>query len=128
MAISKFSRQREAIKAYLKSTTCHPTADLIYENVRKEYPNISLGTVYRNLSLLAEQGEILKLSCDDEKDHFDANTMPHHHFYCRCCHQVIDLPVPVFSPDQLINTSDFQGSIDTCITYFIGTCPTCITT
>lgn len=126
MGVVKFSRQREAIKRYLQSTSSHPTAELIYENVKKEYPNISLGTVYRNLNLLVEQGEILKLSCDDDKDHFDANTAPHHHFYCRCCRKVSDLPLPVFSPEQLLQSCDFQGSVDFCVTYFMGTCPSCI--
>lgn len=125
MAKTNFSRQREAIKDYLASTTSHPTADTIYENIKKIYPNISLGTVYRNLNLLVEQGEVLKLSCDDNRDHFDATTTPHHHFFCKCCHQVSDLPLPAFSPESLVDCSGFSGKVETCITYFIGTCATC---
>ena len=60
MAALKYSRQRESIKEFLRSRTDHPTADTVYENLRQIYPNISLGTVYRNLSLLSDIGEIRK--------------------------------------------------------------------
>ena len=63
MAALKYSRQREAIKNYLEGRTDHPTADMVYMAIREIYPNISLGTVYRNLTLLAKQGEISKISC-----------------------------------------------------------------
>lgn len=80
MAGIKFSRQRQAIMDYLMSTTEHPTADTIYANVKEQYPNISLGTVYRNLNLLADEGQILRLSCGDGSDHFDGTIEPHYHF------------------------------------------------
>ena len=57
MANLKYSRQREAIKDYLSSVTTHPTADTVYMHIKEEFPNISLGTVYRNLNLLADIGE-----------------------------------------------------------------------
>ena len=60
MAI-KYSRQREAIKEFMMTRKDHPTADVVYMNVRQEFPNISLGTVYRNLTLLSEMGELLRL-------------------------------------------------------------------
>ena len=84
----KYSRQREAIKEYLHNTKEHPTADKVYVNIRKEYPNISLGTVYRNLNLLVEHGEILKLSCTDGSDRFDGNPVPHYHFVCNKCEKL----------------------------------------
>ena len=59
MATLKYSRQRESIKNYLASTTEHPTADTVYMHVKEEFPNISLGTVYRNLNLLTDLGEHL---------------------------------------------------------------------
>ena len=61
MATLKYSRQRESIKNYLLHTEEHPTADTVYMHVREEFPNISLGTVYRNLNLLAETGDALKI-------------------------------------------------------------------
>ena len=63
MKTLKYSRQRESIKANLMSRHDHPTADALYASIREEFPNISLGTVYRNLNLLVETGEILKLTC-----------------------------------------------------------------
>ena len=71
MAALKYSRQRECIKNYLRGREDHPTADMIYSSIRREFPNISLGTVYRNLSLLIELGEIQKITTDGA-DRFDA--------------------------------------------------------
>ena len=81
----KYSRQRESIVNFLASRTDHPTAETIYQNIKKEFPNISLGTVYRNLSLLEEIGEIIKISTGVGPDHYDYNTAPHYHFICRGC-------------------------------------------
>ena len=64
MAIRKYSRQRELIKEFLMTRKDHPTADMVYMNVRRMNPNISLGTVYRNLTRLAEDGEINRLNVD----------------------------------------------------------------
>lgn len=87
----KYSRQREVIKTFLCTRKDHPTADVVYMNVRQQYPNISLGTVYRNLTLLSEMGEIMRLRVGDGVDHFDADTSPHNHFVCSECGSVIDL-------------------------------------
>ena len=94
---TKYSRQRETLLKVLCSTDCHPDADWIYTEVRKELPNISLGTVYRNLSNMSREGTILKLSMGDGKDHFDGNTtLIHHHMMCRRCGSIID----IFTPDK----------------------------
>ena len=85
MATLKYSRQRESIKEFLMTRKDHPTADVVYENMKKIYPNISLGTVYRNLSLLSEIGEIQKLSNFGGADHFDGCVTPHCHFMCTAC-------------------------------------------
>ena len=85
MATLKYSRQRESIKEFLMTRKDHPTADVVYENVKKIYPNISLGTVYRNLSLLSDLGEIQKLSS------FGGCVIPHCHFMCTECKRVLDL-------------------------------------
>ena len=82
MAARKYSRQRELIKEFLMTRKDHPTADIIYQSVRKENPNISLGTVYRNLTLLCGDGEINRLNVGDGTDHFDADISPHYHFVC----------------------------------------------
>ena len=89
MKTLKYSRQRESIKACLMSRKDHPTADALYTSIREQFPNISLGTVYRNLNLLVELGEIRKLSCGDGTDHFDYDTSPHYHYVCRQCGRVM---------------------------------------
>ena len=88
MAI-KHSRQRQVIKDFLMTRTDHPTADVVYTNVRQQYPNISLGTVYRNLTLLSDMGEISRLRVGDGVDHFDADTSRHYHFICSKCGQLM---------------------------------------
>ena len=91
MASLKYSRQRESIKEFLMTRTDHPTADTVYHQLRKIYPNISLGTIYRNLALLADIGEIQKICTGDGADRFDGQIRPHYHVICTRCHQVMDL-------------------------------------
>ena len=81
MATLKYSRQRESIKENLMHRRDHPTADMIYTDIRKIYPNISLGTVYRNLALLSDLGEIRKLTVDGGADRFDGNISPPQPFH-----------------------------------------------
>jgi Fur family peroxide stress response transcriptional regulator len=122
----KYSRQRESIKKFLMTREDHPTADTVYANVKQEFPNISLGTVYRNLSLLAEIGEIGKITCTDGADRFDRNPNPHYHFICAGCGKVLDLDVKGIENIEDIARQNFEGEIDGHIAYFYGTCPECI--
>ena len=92
--VSKRSRQREAILSVLQGTKSHPTANWVYDEVRKMIPNISLGTVYRNLSKLSESGLIQKLDVGEGTDRFDANYEPHYHLYCNFCQRLLDLDLP----------------------------------
>ena len=121
----KYSRQRELIKDFLCTRKDHPTADVVYMNVKQQYPNISLGTVYRNLTLLSDTGEIQRLRLGDGVDHFDANTFPHNHFICTQCGCVLDLEMD--SIDYISETAGeyFDGTIDGHVTYFYGTCGDC---
>ena len=88
----RYSRQREALLTLLRSTKTHPDAEWLYTGLRKEYPNISLGTVYRNLRQLTEVGEILEL-CYGSTSHFDGDISPHYHMICSCCRKIYDIPV-----------------------------------
>ena len=121
----KYSRQREAIKSFLMTRKDHPTADVVYENVRKEFPNISLGTVYRNLTLLSDMGELLRLRVGDGMDHFDADTSPHYHFICQDCGRVIDLDMDSLEAIDNIAGANFGGQIKGHVTYFYGSCEYC---
>lgn len=126
LAILKYSRQRESIKDYLANTSEHPTADTIYLNVKESFPNISLGTVYRNLNLLADLGEAVKISIPHSSDRFDGRTFPHNHFVCISCGKVIDLEM-----DSIENINDlagkhFDGEILSHSTLFYGNCADCL--
>lgn len=126
MAGLKYSRQREAVLVYLRSTKSHPTAEQVYHEIRKDFPKISLGTVYRNLNLLTDQGEIVKLNCGDGIEHFDAMTEPHNHFICRNCSCVLDLE---FAPDLSMDAEadrKFPGKIEGHEIYFYGICENCL--
>ncbi len=122
----KYSRQRECILKNLQSRKDHPTADMVYQSVRKELPNISLGTVYRNLSFLAENGQILKISTGTGPDRFDGFTNLHNHFICRVCGNVLDMD---YIPAENIAeraSEDFDGEIEEYELQFFGTCKKCL--
>lgn len=123
--ILKHSKQRDAIKNFLMTRKDHPTADVVYTKVREEFPNISLGTVYRNLTLLSEIGEITRIRVGDGIDHFDADVSSHYHFVCTHCGSVLDLDMESLSHINEIAGAGFDGKITGHITYFYGTCPNC---
>lgn len=125
MATLKYSRQRESIKEFLATRTDHPTADTVYTNLREQFPNISLGTVYRNLALLSDMGEIVKITTGDGADRFDGNTVPHNHFVCKACHRVMDLDMDCIDSIMDIAGKNFPGRIDNYITNFYGVCGDC---
>ena len=122
----RYIRQREAIKNFLMTRHDHPTADVVYSNVRTEFPNISLGTVYRNLTLLADLGEISRLRVGDGVDHFDADTHPHYHFVCNECGSVTDLETDGIDNVLEAASRNFEGLVQGHVTYFYGLCPHCM--
>ena len=127
MSSLKYSRQRESIKEFLMSRTDHPTADVVYENMKLIYPNISLGTVYRNLSLLADIGEIRKLSSFDGADRFDARTDQHCHFMCTECGAVMDMEISGVEKILKQAASEFgHGQISDYNARFFGICEHCL--
>jgi len=126
MATLNYSKQREAIYSFLMTRKDHPTAEVVYQNLRKELPNISFGTVYRNLGVLSETGRIKKLQGAGNVDHFDADTSPHSHFICNCCNKVDD----VFSDldmdlDQKASKL-CNGNITSHDIYYYGVCMDCL--
>ena len=122
----KYSKQREAIKNYLRCSEDHPTADTVYSSLRQEFPNISLGTVYRNLSLLADLGEIRRISAEDGADHFDGDTHPHNHFICKCCHQIYDIEMENADRVMELVSGHFPGNIDSYLLNYYGVCVHCL--
>ena len=112
MAAIKYSRQREAIKHYLASTKEHPTAD----------------TVYRNLNLLTDIGEAIKIPTPDGGDRFDGNVIPHNHFLCTSCGRLLDLELDMKSIEEVnrLAGENFDGIITSSSTLFYGECSDCI--
>jgi Fur family peroxide stress response transcriptional regulator len=125
MPTLKYSRQREAIKAFLVNRTDHPTADTIYSCLRQEYPNISLGTVYRNLSLLEEIGEITRISAGTGAEHYDGNCAPHQHFICTRCHRIYDVHIAHMDALLELSAEYCPGKVESCCTSFYGICEEC---
>jgi Fur family peroxide stress response transcriptional regulator len=93
--MARKSKQKEAILRVLRGTTSHPSADWVYEQVKREIPKISLGTVYRNLKLLKQEGEILELDLASTLSRFDGNSQDHYHFRCEQCGRIFDVDEPV---------------------------------
>ncbi len=89
------TKQREVILNILRHTDSHPTADWIYDEARKVIPNISKGTVYRNLKILGECGKISELNLSGTVTRYEANKKNHYHFRCVKCGRVFDLDEPV---------------------------------
>ncbi len=121
----RYSRQRECILNALRSTTSHPSANSVYDEVRKEIPNISLGTVYRNLAELTADGIILKINAGDGVEHYDGCIKPHYHMFCKGCRAVSDVEIE-YHPELDKKAEEISGAdIETHNVIFIGTCRNC---
>ena len=123
---SKHFRKRDTILQCVRSTTTHPSAEWVFENVRTEVPDISLATVYRNLSLFKDQGLIASLGTVKGIERFDGNTEPHVHFICTGCGAVVDLP-EISVPQELNEavSRSSGGRVDNCQLSFTGLCGEC---
>lgn len=126
MQEQRYSRQREAILENLKNRYDHPTAMELYLSVREDIPNLSLGTLYRNLTLLRDSGKIISLTLGGE-EHFDANTNQHYHFKCTSCGRYFDLPSePLDSSVTAKCLGDFKGKAEGYSLIFYGKCKDCL--
>jgi Fur family ferric uptake transcriptional regulator len=104
------TRQRQVILEEVKKDHSHPTADAIYERVRKRLPHISMGTVYRNLDILASCGLIRKLEPGPSQMRFDCDTHDHYHLTCTRCGKIEDAPIDV-SDDSLETLENALGHL-----------------
>jgi len=123
--IRKHSKQRDIILNNLMHRKDHPTADTLYLDVKEEMPSISLSTVYRNLNLLAQSGQILKLNLGDGMDHFDGDTSSHTHFLCTECGAVLDIEMNHKEEILSFVEKNFPGKVTGHVTYFSGVCGNC---
>lgn len=123
----KRSRQRNRILELLRETGTHPTADWIYEHLKKEFPHLSMGTVYRNLNILIDQGLVRKIDFGSTFDRFDANIDPHYHFICEECGKIADLDLPI---DENLNARVTEATSFSAMRHrieFYGICDRCRT-
>lgn len=88
----RYSKKREAILTALQGTSCHPSAEWLYRQLKPRHPDLSLGTVYRNLAFFQEHGLVQSVGVVQGQERFDAIVAPHSHFVCECCGTVLDLP------------------------------------
>ena len=125
MAQKQF-RKRNAILTYLQNTHSHPNAETVFEALKEEIPDLSLGTVYRNLTLFKEQGLINSMGTVNGVERFDGNTAPHVHFVCTNCCSVEDLD-DVKIPAQLRQRVEKNtgSQVDHCTLTFTGICKNC---
>lgn len=119
----RYSKQRELILNCVKHSSAHPTPDMVYQMVAPACPNLSRGTVYRNLNLLAEDGALERLPFTVER--FDARTEPHPHFICQSCGAVTDLELE--HQDELDEEVRLKTGniVQRHATYFYGICAEC---
>jgi Fur family peroxide stress response transcriptional regulator len=119
------SKQRNRILEILKSTDIHPTASWIYDQLKDEFPHLSLGTIYRNLHILSKQGLISKIDCGSTFDRFEARNHPHYHFICKKCSSIFDLDTPIMKDleDRLSGLENF--TVHSHMIEFFGVCEQC---
>ena len=121
----RYSKKRQAIIECLRSTDAHPSAEWIYARLKPEHPDLSLGTVYRNLALLCELGEIKKIPCGDGSERYDGFVDPHNHFVCSECGKVIDLTEPVSKCETKVKNKDI-GCVNSYSLIYYGLCKECL--
>ena len=90
----KKSDLREKILSLLKNTSIHPDAAWVYEQLKKDFPRVAVGSVYRNLNILVSEGLVNSINFDEPVDRFDANMAKHYHFICEKCGAIHDLESP----------------------------------
>ncbi|MBW7571793.1 Fur family transcriptional regulator [Caproiciproducens faecalis] len=122
-----FSRKREAILNAVKNTSIHPTAEWVYQTLKPVYPDLSLGTVYRNLAQFKNDGVIVSVGTVNGQERFDGNTQPHTHFICSSCGAVIDIPgepVSLKSTDEIVRK--YHIVVDSIDVQLHGLCEECL--
>lgn len=93
---TRMTRQKKVILEILRGTDNHPSADWVYEQAKKLVPDISLGTVYRNLNVLRDSGDIIELNYGSTFSRYDGRNDNHYHFFCDQCHKLVDVTIPVY--------------------------------
>lgn len=122
---TRYSKKREAILETIRSTDTHPSADWVYQTLRPVYPDLSLGTVYRNLSKFKKEGLIVSVGTVNGQERFDATVTPHTHFICQSCGAVLDFPELKLGKELDQAARQYGMEIDHHELIFYGTCSHC---
>lgn len=124
---TKHFRKRSAILEYLQGTKAHPSAETVYSDLKRQIPDLSMGTVYRNLNLFRQQGLAAVIATVRGVERFDANTAPHVHFICDDCGAVIDM-MEMQIPEALSEQARLMtgGTVESCQLSFNGRCGDCV--
>ena len=125
MNLFRMTNQREVILEEIAKYKGHPTADLLYERIRKRLPRISLATVYRNLEILSKAGKIRKLEISGRQKRFDRELEEHNHICCVQCHRIDNIHI---APEQMLASGSEQETgykISGWRVEFLGICPEC---
>lgn len=117
--------QRQIVLNAVNALTTHPTPDEIYEYINKSYPFVSKSTVYRNLNILADKGEILRINIPNAADRYDFNTNVHYHIVCNQCGRVDDIELKEINIVSDKITDSFGYDIEGYTIIFYGYCPEC---
>ena len=127
MAIQRrYSKKREAIYSALAATREHPSAEWLYRELKPQYPDLSLATVYRNLKEMVANGDAVVVGVLDGKERFDACHHPHAHLLCRGCGCVIDIALDGLRDRCHDTEAEYEVSIDPYGVQFTGLCKSCM--
>ena len=126
MRTQNYSKKRQAIYELLLSTDSHPSAEWIYNSLKPSYPDLSLGTVYRNLKLLEGNGSVKSVAVVEGCERYDARMAPHSHFVCKGCGKVLDVFFTE-SVNDITEKTYIEGarSVDSYSLIFYGKCSGC---
>jgi len=118
--------QRKVVLEVVNESCDHPTAETIHKRASQKMSGLSLATVYRNLNILSELGQIRHLSSPIGPDHFDFNLSEHCHFYCKSCNEMSDIPISC-APDSkaLMSPVECGYQIESHSLCYVGICPKC---
>jgi Fur family peroxide stress response transcriptional regulator len=128
--MKKYSKQRETILSNLKSRIDHPTAEQLYLDLKEQMPELGIATVYRNLSELCENGQVVKIKSKTGADRFDGNNKPHIHFLCEKCEQLLDICLEEKEKNKLDNdmlalAKQIDGKVLSSEILITGICKNC---
>ncbi len=124
--MKRYSRKREAILHAIRSTTSHPSAEWVYTQLKPQFPDLSLATVYRNIASFVESGELVRVAVVDSKERYDADLSSHSHFICQTCGDVFDVKIASGREIDLIAEETLGAKVNRHELIFRGICKKCL--